>query len=84
MMTYRAHPVRFAEIDAGEADEDAACRVATIGTRHFTVLLPDCTRTLVDLTGWPRPQLAAAFSRVLQEDWRLGGAPVAQPPSSSR
>jgi hypothetical protein len=72
MMTYRAHPVRFAEIGAGE---DAAGRVATIGTRRFTVLLSDGTRTLVDLTGWPRPQLAAAFSRVLQKDWRLGGAP---------
>ncbi len=74
-MTYRAHPVRFAEIDAYEADEDAAGRAATIGTRRFTVLLPDGTRTLVDLTSWPRPQVTAAFGRVLQEDWRLGGAP---------
>ena len=74
-MTYRAHPVRFAEIGAGEADEDAAGKVTTIGTRRFTVLLSDGTRTLVDLTGWPRPQVAAAFGRVLQEDWRLGGAP---------
>jgi hypothetical protein len=72
MMTYRAHPVRFAEIGAGE---DAACRVAMIGTRRFTVLLSDGTQTLVDLTGWPRPQVAAAVGRVLQEDWRLGGAP---------
>ena len=55
-MTYRPHPARFAEIDAGEADEDAAGRVATIGTRRFTVLLSDGTRTLVDLTGWPRPR----------------------------
>jgi hypothetical protein len=75
MMTYRAHPVRFAEIDTGEADEDATGAVAAIGTRRFTVLLSDGTRTSVDLTGWSRPQVAAAFGRVLQEDWRLGGAP---------
>jgi hypothetical protein len=75
MMTYRAHPVRFAEINAGDADEDAAGKVTMIGRRRFTVLLPDGTQTLVDLTGWPRPQLATAFGQVLQEDWRLGGAP---------
>ena len=74
-MTYRAHPVRFAEIDTGEADEDATGAVATIGARRFTVLLGDGTRTLVDLTNWSRPRVAAAFGKVLQEDWRLGGVP---------
>ena len=74
-MTYRAHPVRFAEIDTGEADEDATGAVATIGARRFTVLLADGTRTFVDLTNWSRPRVAAAFGKVLQEDWRLGGVP---------
>ena len=74
-MTYRAHPVRFAEIDTDEADEDATGAVATIGARRFTVLLADGTRTLVDLTNWSRPRVAAAFGKVLQEDWRLGGVP---------